>query len=70
MQHWQPDHALRLLLHPVEEVESLYQVGVAGLLEARPHAGLHVDPAKCLGLTEDPRDLETVTEEQAKLPLV
>ena len=67
---WQPDHALRLLLHPVEEVEGLDQVGVPGLLEAGPHTGLHVDASEGLGLAKDPGDLDTVTEQEAKLPLV
>ena len=48
----EPDHALRLLLHPVEEVESLDELVVPGGLEAGPHTRLHVRPAERLGLTQ------------------
>ena len=52
MEDGEPDHALRLLLHPVEEVESLDELVVAGGLEAGPHTRLHVGPAERLGLAQ------------------
>ena len=52
MEDGEPDHALRLLLHPVEEVERLYELVIAGGLEAGPHTRLHVGPAERLGLTQ------------------
>ena len=58
----EPDHALRFLLHPLEEVQSLDQIAVSGLLEAGPDAGVDVDPTKGLSLAQDSGDLDTVTE--------
>ena len=65
-----PDHALRLLLHPLEEVEGLNQIAVSGLLEARPDAGVDVDPTEGLSLAEHSGHLDAVTEQQPQLPLV
>ena len=57
VEDWEPDHALRLLLHPVEEVERLDELVVAGGLEAGPHTRLHVGPAERLGLAQHPGHL-------------
>ena len=65
-----PDHALRFLLHPLEEVQSLDQIAVSGLLEAGPDAGVDVDPTEGLSLAEHSGHLDAVTEQQPQLPLV
>ena len=70
MENRKPDHALRLLLHPLEEVEGLNQIAVSRLLEARPYAGVDVDPTEGLSLAQHSGHLDAVTEQQAQLPLV
>ena len=61
VEYGQPYHALRLLFHPVEEMQSLDHVlSRSGLAETAPHRRLHVGASKRGQLTKHPGDLDAV----------
>ena len=71
MQHRQPDQTLRLLLQPIQEVHGLNGLFVfAGLLEAAAHRGLDVGASKGSHLTQLPRHLDAVVQQQSQFALV
>ena len=70
MQNRQPDHALRLLLHPVEEMKGLNQVFAwACFAEAAPHRGLHVGPTKGGEFAQNSGDLDAIMQQKAQFSL-
>lgn len=71
VQHGQPDHALRLLLQPAQEMHGLYLVLVlARLLEAAAHAWLDVRATERRDFAQLPRYLDTVVQQESQLTLI
>ena len=71
MQHRQPDHALRLLLQPAEEVHGFdLALVLAGLLETAAHRWLDVGAAERGDFAQLARHLDAIVQQQAELALV
>lgn len=71
VQHWQPDHALWLLLQPAQEMHGFYFVFILSrFFEATANAGLDVRTTECRDLTQLSRHLYTVVQQKTKFPLI
>ena len=57
-----PDHALRLLFHPIEKVESLNELLIPGRLKTWPHTRLYVRPSKGLNFSQDSWNLRNIVK--------